>query len=415
MANYLKGIGDAATRVNEILPSLDAKINSFLVGHTAGIIKGEFYEFAATAIDRGVVVKSGLFEAYGYFGATDTETQINFIMPSGTNYVHLYAEIDLSVVPNRFEIKATPMSNSSAFSFRQDNLRTNLGGKYQFPLWQVTLTASSIILTDRRAYIAKPSDAVTAENFTAAGGIATRFAGVDAAVALKAPIASPTFTGTPTVNIDTAPTTQTQVVNLAGNGANQVVQHGNIDPGWYRIYLGGGGGGNGGANNNGAGGSGGSGGVVDVKILIPYRTAYYTGAGGGGASATNYGGSPSGGGGGGGSSVFAIPQLGILLCAFGGGGGGGRSWSGGRGSTGGSGGMGGGYGGGTAGGSSTGNTSVAGGANGAGYPTRLSSDYRASGGGVAANGGNGGNNINLNEGDGAGVSGNGWVRVYRLT
>ena len=47
MANYLKGIGDAATRANEILPSLDARINKFFMGHTAGIIRGEYEEFAA--------------------------------------------------------------------------------------------------------------------------------------------------------------------------------------------------------------------------------------------------------------------------------------------------------------------------------------------------------------------------------
>jgi hypothetical protein len=38
----MKGIGDAPTKVNEILPLLDAKINHFLTGHTAGIIKNEF-------------------------------------------------------------------------------------------------------------------------------------------------------------------------------------------------------------------------------------------------------------------------------------------------------------------------------------------------------------------------------------
>jgi len=182
VANYLKGIGDAATRANEILPSFDARINNFLCGHTAGIIKTEFNEFSASAIDRGVIVKSGMMQAHGFFGASDADMQINFVMPSGTQYVHLYAEIDLSVIPNRFEVKATPMSNNSAYTFRQDNLRSITNGKYQFHLWQVTLTASTIVLSDRRAFIAKPLSAVTAEDYTTNGGIAAQFSSVESSI-----------------------------------------------------------------------------------------------------------------------------------------------------------------------------------------------------------------------------------------
>jgi hypothetical protein len=164
MANYLKGIGNPATRVNEILPSFDAKILNFLTGHMSGIIRGEFYEFDAYSVDRGVAVKGGLMQAHGYFGCCDTETQINFVMPSTTQYVNLYAEIDLSVVPNRFEIKATPLSNSTAWTPRQDNLRSTTNGRFQFPLWQVRLTATTITLTDKRIYIQKPLNAVNAEH-----------------------------------------------------------------------------------------------------------------------------------------------------------------------------------------------------------------------------------------------------------
>ena len=163
MAFYLKGIGDGATRTNEILPTLDARINKFICGHESGIVKGEYNEFAAQAIDRGVIIKSGLMQAHGFFGYSDTEVQINFIMPASTNYVQIYAEVDLSVVPNKFEIKASSMSNSTAFTFRQDNLRAIINGKYQLPLWQVTLTASTIILTNKRSLINKPANAVHAE------------------------------------------------------------------------------------------------------------------------------------------------------------------------------------------------------------------------------------------------------------
>lgn len=85
MAGYLKGIGDSALRVNEILPGFDARINKFLCGHTAGIIRGDYNEFAANIIDRGVIIKSGMLQGYGYFTCSDTDTQINFVMPSSTN------------------------------------------------------------------------------------------------------------------------------------------------------------------------------------------------------------------------------------------------------------------------------------------------------------------------------------------
>lgn len=187
MANYLKGIGDAATRANEILPGFDARINSFIIGHTAGIIKNEYNEFQANTVDRGVIVKSGMMQAYGFFACSDTDTQINFIMPSTTQYIHIYAEIDLTVAPNRFEIKTTPMSNSAMWIARQDNLKDTPNGKYQMQLWQVTLTATTITLADKRVFISKPTDAITAENYTAGGGIASKFSGVESNINTKMP------------------------------------------------------------------------------------------------------------------------------------------------------------------------------------------------------------------------------------
>lgn len=156
MATYLKGIGDPLSRTNEILPSLDAKINKFLIGHSFGIIQGEYNNFSAELIDRGVIVRSGLLQAHGYFGCSDTDTQFNFILPTGTNYIHIYGEIDLSVVPNKFEIKQIIMSNCESYSFHQDDLSINLYGKYQIPLWQITLTSDELTLTDKREFISKP-------------------------------------------------------------------------------------------------------------------------------------------------------------------------------------------------------------------------------------------------------------------
>lgn len=187
MANYIKGIGDSVLRTNEILPGFDARINKFLIGHTAGIIKGEYNEFSANIIDRGVIVKSGMLQAYGYFACADTNTQINFIMPSLTSYVHIYAEIDLSIVPNRFEIKTTPMSNTLEWTARQDNLKNVPNGKYQLSLWQATLTATTIVLTDKRILISKPNGAMTAEGYTPSGGIASKFSNVESSINNRMP------------------------------------------------------------------------------------------------------------------------------------------------------------------------------------------------------------------------------------
>jgi hypothetical protein len=414
MANYLKGIGDAATRVNEILPSFDARINRFLIGYPAGIIQGEYNEFHATPIDRSVIVKSGMLQACGYFGCSDTDTQINFVMPSTTQYIHLYAEIDLSVVPNRFEIKATPMTNNAAWTPRHDDLIGIPNGRYQFHLWQVTLTASTIILTDRRTFINKPLNAVNADNYSAGGGIAVKFGQVDVALSARAPIHSPIFTGTPTINISTRPTTQTEVINRTGNGQTAVFHVGEIEAGWYRVVLAGAGGGNGGRNNNGDGGRGGTGGHLDIAVWIPFRVSYIIAAGGAGATAAAQTNNVGAGGGGGAASIFLVPQLGIALTAMGGAGGGGRPWASynpGRG------GDGGGYSSGRVGFNSDGGNGGAriGAAAGAGYPARLASDNLAQGGGSIGNGENGGNSINANTGGGSAAGTNGTARLFRLS
>jgi hypothetical protein len=167
-----------------------------------------------------------MMQAHGYFGCADTDTQINFVMPSTQQFVHIFAEVDLSVVPNRFDIKATAMSNSNAWTPRTDNLSATPNGRFQLHLYQVTLTATNITLADRRAFINKPRDAVNAENatqatnatdatnattaagFTANGGIAT-------ALGLKANLASPALTGTPTAPTATQATNTTQVATTA--------------------------------------------------------------------------------------------------------------------------------------------------------------------------------------------------------
>jgi hypothetical protein len=166
MAFYLKGIGDAATRQNEILPRLDACINRFLTGHDNGVLRGELNEFSHQLVDRGIVIRSGILQSQGYFAMSDTDTQINFVLPSGgTQYSHIYAEIDLSVVPNIFSIKVTAVSNSPAFQGIFTNLAQFPSGKTQLRLYALTLTSAGITVTeDARFFIDKPQRAANADN-----------------------------------------------------------------------------------------------------------------------------------------------------------------------------------------------------------------------------------------------------------
>jgi hypothetical protein len=165
VAYYLKGIGDKISGVNEILPQLDARMINFLVGVQHGIITGELNSFGFTTIDRGIRIRSGLLQAWGYFAMSDTDVQFNFTTPSGSvQFVQIYAEIDLSKAPQVFEIKVTAQSSSNSFTPQQDNLRTNPNGKFQFWLFTAQLnTNNTISVTDRRTYLTKPLNAVNAD------------------------------------------------------------------------------------------------------------------------------------------------------------------------------------------------------------------------------------------------------------
>lgn len=165
MAYFLKGIGDAQTGKNEIKPSFDARINKFLTGHTAGIVKGELEEFGSAIIDRGVRVNSGMLCAYGYFAMSDAPSDFFYSVPTGTLYAQIYAEIDLVPRPQNFEIKTTAPASSNSFSAVQNNLIT-ADGKYQTWLYTVTLSANgAITLTDRRTFITAPLNALNATNY----------------------------------------------------------------------------------------------------------------------------------------------------------------------------------------------------------------------------------------------------------
>lgn len=152
MAYYLKGIGDFATKRNEITPQFDAKILNFIAVNTNFVADLRDYNFEINVVSRGVTIGPGMACSHGYFGLSDTTLQFNFITPStSTQYAKIYAEFDLGTTPQEFSIKATQQSNSSSIDLVQDDLSVNPTGKYQMELCLVTLqTSGTVKITDRR-------------------------------------------------------------------------------------------------------------------------------------------------------------------------------------------------------------------------------------------------------------------------
>jgi len=171
MATYLKGIGDSLSRVNEIIPSFDAKIFNYLCQNSGGgICWSESNRFALTHVDRGVNIGAGMAHAYGYFGMSDSVVRLDFIPPSGSaQYARVMAEINLSTTPHRFNIRATAQSSTTNISLTQNNLSTTPSGIYQIPLYLLTIHSNgTITATDQRTSFTKPEHAKNAEHSTSA-------------------------------------------------------------------------------------------------------------------------------------------------------------------------------------------------------------------------------------------------------
>jgi hypothetical protein len=210
MSNYIKGIGDALTAVNEILPSFDAKIFKYIIQNNIGVIGTETNKFTISTIDRGVIISAGMAYAYGYFGMCDSPTQFNFVMPTGSvQYVKVYAEMNLSVTPHKFSVKVSGQSATNNIPLLQDDISLNPSGVCQIPLFTLQLnTNGTITITDQRVILSKPEYAKEAENYKSGGGIAS-------ALALKAPLASPALTGTPTAPTAGQSVNNTQIATTA--------------------------------------------------------------------------------------------------------------------------------------------------------------------------------------------------------
>jgi hypothetical protein len=166
MATYLKGIGDAINRVNEIIPSFDAKILNYLAQNSSGgVCWSETNRFALTNIDRGVQIGAGVAHAHGYFGMNDAPVRLTFVPPTGSaQFARVIAEINLSTTPHRFNIRATNQSTSSSIGLTQNNLSTNPNGIHQIPLYLVTIPANgAITVSDQRVQLARVANAQHAQ------------------------------------------------------------------------------------------------------------------------------------------------------------------------------------------------------------------------------------------------------------
>lgn len=166
MGYILKGIGDALTGKNEIVPTFDAKIFNFYSQMAPGVVGSETNKFPVSIVDRGVVIGPGLAHAYGYFGMSDAPVQFNFVIPStATQYAKVYVEFDLSARPQSMAIKVTPQSDTSVIELLSDNLSTLTTGIHQIPLYLVTIkTDATITCSDIRTVLNRVSYASHSNN-----------------------------------------------------------------------------------------------------------------------------------------------------------------------------------------------------------------------------------------------------------
>jgi len=177
MAFFLKGLGDITTGHNEILPSFDAMIYAYLAQNAAGVCNNS-QQFAATTTDRGVQIAPGLAYVNGYFGMSDSPTLINFNFPSGSaQFARIFAEVNLSVTPHRFQIRASNQSTSNNIPLVQDNLAIATSGLHQIPLFLCQINSNrTITITNQRNILHRLAHSQNAVNLT--GTVETAVTGV---------------------------------------------------------------------------------------------------------------------------------------------------------------------------------------------------------------------------------------------
>ena len=154
MSFVVKGIGDQANRVNEITPRLDAQILNFISQAPPGVWwTGTAHNHFGIGISGlTMTIWMGLVQAFGYFAMSDRTQNITVIRPAtGVQFARVFAEINLSRVPNEFRIGITPQSTSSNIGLIQNDLVQVPNGIHQIPLYLITINSSGVItFTDQR-------------------------------------------------------------------------------------------------------------------------------------------------------------------------------------------------------------------------------------------------------------------------
>lgn len=142
----ISGIGNSATRKNEITAEDVATTRHFIVGWDGGVIKG-FDEDTTKRTSTSLTLNGGTMFAYSYFGHFPDTYTFHFNQTAAMQYHFIYAEIDRSIVPNTAKLK---VKNNQAgkeikpTTFRQDVLSAVKTGVYQLPLYRITLNESGI-------------------------------------------------------------------------------------------------------------------------------------------------------------------------------------------------------------------------------------------------------------------------------
>lgn len=143
----ISGIGNRATRFNEITADDLATLRHFQIGWDYGVIDRQGYKFDISYQlgTSSVEVSKGIMFAYGYVGYVDS-CKLEFIRPAIPQYHIIYVELDRSKIPNTctLKVKNNQSSTSIERTFRQDYLDKVRTGIFQLPLWRVKVGANGI-------------------------------------------------------------------------------------------------------------------------------------------------------------------------------------------------------------------------------------------------------------------------------
>ena len=143
----ISGVGNSATRLNEITADDLAVLRYFQMGWDYGVIDKQGYNFPISyELDASSVqVGQGIMFAYGYLGYVDTSV-FELIRPAIPQYHIIYVELDKSKIPNTCEIKIKNNQSSTSIerTFRQDYLDRVRTGIFQLPLWRIRVGSNGI-------------------------------------------------------------------------------------------------------------------------------------------------------------------------------------------------------------------------------------------------------------------------------